>query len=245
MLLNNVLVVGSEGFIGSRLMKQHPDWKGIDLKNTFVDDFRHGEYKGYDGIVMLAAHHINFTPEDYIYNLELYRALTKFVLDNDNPFVLFASSAAVYEPSVEGDHQEDEFLRPVTLYGKSKVVGEQIVQDVTDKFTILRFSNVYGDGDGHGAIDLFKQGGNTIYGDGQQVRDYIYVDRIVTAIGRVMASPQRYVGQIYNVSSGVGRTTEHVFNQYGRGKAKYVEPRKADVACSILNNARAKKDGLL
>jgi len=224
-------------------MKHHPDWASLDLKS--YEDFLEGDYVGYDAIVMLAAHHIGFQPEDYTYNLELYGALSKFIMANDNPFVLFVSSAAVYEPVIDGSHKEDEFLLPATLYGKSKRLGEQIVEDICDNYAILRLSNVYGDGDGHGAIDLFKMGGNTIFGDGQQVRDYIYVDKVVTAIDRVIASPQRYTGGIYNISSGIGRITENVFNQYGHGGAEHVPAREADIPFSVLDNTLAKESGLL
>lgn len=242
-MLSRVLCVGAEGFIGSRLMKHHPDWVSLDLKS--YENFCEDDYIGYDAIVMLAAHHINFQPEDYTYNLELYRALSKFVMSNDNPFVLFVSSAAVYEPVIDGSHKEDEFLLPASLYGRSKRVGEQIVEDISDNYTIIRLSNVYGDGDGHGAIDSFKMGGNVIYGDGQQVRDYIYVDKVVTAIDRIMASPSRYLGQTYNISTNTGQTTEDVFNLYGHGGAEHKPARYGDVAFSMLDNSKAKQDGLL
>lgn len=245
MMLTNVLVVGASGFIGSRLLKAHPDWCGIDLKTG--EDFLQFDYRGYEAVIMLAAHHVGFVPEDYGYNLSLYDSLTKLVLTSDpQPFVLYTSSAAVYEPTVWGEHTEDELLRPVTLYGKSKALGEQIVADVCQNYAILRLANVYGDGDGHGAIDLFKLGQATIYGDGEQVRDYIYVDKVVNAISRVVASPGRYAGGTYNISSGVGQTVNEVFEEYGRTKEVVYKPtRPFDVEYSVLSNTLAKKVGLL
>lgn len=245
MKLNNVLVVGAQGFIGSRLVKRHQDWYDIDLKNG--EDFTlEGYFNDYDAIIMLAAKHLDFTLEDYAYNIRLYEALARTVVDSRKfPFVLFISSAAVYTPTTDVSHKENDVLRPATLYGKSKVVGEQIVQDVCSNYTILRLSNVFGDGDGHGAIDRFKNGSKTIFGDGEQVRDYIHVDRVVTAIERVMDAPVRYSRRVYNISNNVGRTTKGVFHEYGHGEPEFVGARPEDVSFSILDNSKALKDGLL
>lgn len=240
---NKVLVVGSKGFIGSRLMWLHPEWDGVDLEDG--QDFITGSYQGYDAIVMLAAHHVNFKHGDYTYNLELYRALSSTVKSIfPKPFVLFVSSAAVYE-NAGGTHHEFDTLEPATLYGKSKVIGEQIVKDICENYTIVRLSNVYGDGDGRGAVDLFKRGWNKIYGDGEQVRDYIYVDDVVSALNRIMESSEQHFGETYNISSNVGQTTNEVFGLYGRTKAVHLEARPTDIAHSILDNCKAKEKGLL
>jgi nucleoside-diphosphate-sugar epimerase len=200
----------------------------------------------FDAVVLLAAS-LGNTHTDYALNLEIYAALARFMAASvigTQPFVVYASSAAVYGARV-GLHYEDEYPQPETLYGRSKLLGEQVVQDVCSDFTILRFSNVFGDGEGSGVVDIFKRGGRTIYGDGSQVRDYISVNKVVEAINRVVASPRRYTNQLFNISSGEGETVNKVFEKYGHGDAIYEDERGWDVAYSALDNALAKEAGLL
>lgn len=235
-----VLVVGSQGFIGTRLCQKLDDYIGVDLKDgkDFCDPIVRGILPEVDIVVFLAAS-LEQTREAYEYNLKLYTALSSF-----EARIIFTSSAAVYT-DCDVLHIEKEFPKPQTIYGKSKVLGENIIKDLFENYTILRLSNVFGDGDGKGVIDTFKNGGNTIYGDGKQIRDYIYVDTVVTAIKRVIDAPERYTGEVYNISSGSGRMTKNVFNLYGHGQAEFVSPRESDVAFSILDNTKAMDEGLL
>lgn len=242
-MLDKVLVVGGSGFIGKRVMARHFDWHSIDIKHG--EDFWVDDCYNYDAIILLAAHLTN-AEEDYQNNLRIYDGLVRNVIGSKKqPFVLFASSAAVYEPSM-GEHFENEFPRPTTLYGKAKLLGEQVVQDICTYYTILRFSNVYGDGDGHGVIDIFQRGGRDIYGSGNQVRDYIYVDKVVTAIERIIASPSRYSGKTFNISTGAGDTVSDMFTKHSSKKRpKYLTGRDYDIHRSVLNNKAATEAGLL
>lgn len=243
MMLTRVLVVGGSGFIGKHLLRLQPDWVNVDLKEG--KNFCEVNCDGYDAIVLLAAE-LGSDPSDYWLNLKIFTKLAEIISgDADPPFVLYVSSAAVYEPSRVGEHYEDEMPRPFTLYGKSKLLGEQIVQDLCDKYTILRLSNVYGGGEGHGAIDIFKRGQNVIYGDGEQVRDFIPVAKVAEVISRVIMSPNKHAGKIYNVSTGRGLTVNEVYEKYGRGEPRHLPARPGDVVYSVLSNNLARSEGLL
>lgn len=238
--MSRVLVVGGAGFIGSHLMKRRPDWEVLDLKNG--DDFRDGVGGDYDVIILLAAW-LGQEEDDYIHNLAIYNALAESYDRKEKPFIVYTSSAAVYADSNE-QHDEIEEPDPSTLYGKSKLLGENIIRTLFPS-TTLRLGNVFGDGDGNGVIDLFKQGVRTVYGDGKQVRDYIYVGRVVDAIIHAAEHEPHYVGHIYNISSGEGLTVNQVFEKHAKGKPLYEDARDFDVGYSVLNNAAAKDDGLL
>lgn len=231
---NKILVIGGSGFIGTHLAKCL-DFTNIDLKdgNDFRDPTRVALCE-YDVIILLAAEHIEPSKYAYRYNLSIYQALS-----NCRGHVIFASSAAVYGESDE-PHTEDEEPEPSTIYGKSKLLGEQIVQDLFDSWTILRFANVYGDGDGHGAIDIFKRGGKTIYGSGSQVRDYIYVDDVAKSIAKVAEKYAHHSHQIYNISSGRGDTVSDMFHKHGTGIPDHHSARNHDVSYSVLSNRLAK-----
>lgn len=236
-----VCVVGGGGFIGSRLCQMQPDWESVDLKSD--QDFCDMNVEIDANVVVLLAAHLGHTAGDYDKNLRIYSALVKR-FKNRAVHVIYTSSAAVYSPSFRPT-MELTVPKPDTIYGKSKLLGEQIIRDTMESYTILRLANVYGDGEGNGAIDLFKRGQKAIFGDGEQVRDYIYVEDVCKAIATVEDNLDSFAGMTINVSSGKGQTVNQVFEKYGKGKPKYIEPREFDIPFSILNNGVAKGLGLL
>ena len=106
---------------------------------------------------------------------------------------IFASSCAVYG---EGNppFKEDDILNPVNLYGLSKILIEKTLiyfsKKYNFKYTILRYSNVYGprqnSNSESGVISIFinqilNNKPLTIYGDGKNTRDFIYIKDVVKA----------------------------------------------------------------
>jgi nucleoside-diphosphate-sugar epimerase len=241
---SNVLVVGGSGFIGKRLMKWHPEWDNIDLKDGA--DFTKCMLDDHTVIVFLAAY-LDQTSRDYAKNLQLYNSLVTINTRRINkPHIIFTSSAAVYGANQHVHHNELEPPQPGTIYGKSKLLGEQIIKDYFSKYTILRLANIYGDGDGKGVVDLFKQGRNTIYGDGSNIRDYIYVEQVVDAIETIVKDPDQFNGETFNISSGKGQTVNEAYDTFGKGGLpEYTAARSFDVDYSVLDNSKAIQAGLL
>lgn len=236
----NVLVAGGMGFIGSNLCRLLQE-RGIahsvvDLKKGI--DVCGIDASSFDLIVLLAAD-LNHTRAMYNNNLRIYNWLARH-----SAHIIYTSSAAVYGDS-ELPHVEDEPTPAPTLYGKSKLLGETIIKDTQSRYTIFRLGNVYGNGDGNGVIDIFKRGGNKIFGDGEDVRDYISVDKVVTAIASVIEKPMSHNKQTYNLSSFQATTTYKAFCDYGSGVPEYIEARGFDVHYSVLNNTKAVEAGLL
>jgi UDP-glucose 4-epimerase len=119
----------------------------------------------------------------------------------DGPLpVVYASSAAVYGDCPELPIDEDAPLRPLSPYGADKAAGELHARAGAEVHGIasvgLRFFNVYGprqrpDDAYAGVITLFAdriERGEplTIFGDGEQSRDFVHVDDVVTALDRAM-----------------------------------------------------------
>lgn len=194
------LVVGSKGFIGSYLMEVLSADE-IDLK--LGTDVREGIYKKYRTIVFLACNQAN-TRKAYQENLQMYEALDIYRERYPNTHLIFISSAAVYTPN--------------SIYSQSKRIGEVYAKRFR-YHTILRLSNVYGHGDGHGAPDRFMRGEKNIHGSGKQTRDLIPVESVIDAIEDHMETPNY---GIYNVSSGRGTTVNEMFSLFGEGKPKHV-----------------------
>lgn len=237
--MSEVLVAGSKGFIGSRLMSSQPEWDGFDLKDG--DDIKYARYENYGFLVLLAAN-LGQDKRAFDDNVQIASKLLKS--PPNGMHVIYTSTAAVYEGHPK-PHAEDEPPLPETLYGKSKYLGELITRMACDNFTILRLANVYGDGDGNGAVDIFKRGGSEIYGNGKQIRDYIHVDEVTAAIAQIVANPEPYNGEVFNISTGRGHTVKEMFAKHGTGKPEFTVPRHYDVDYSVLDNRKALRAKLL
>ncbi len=211
-----ILVVGGSGFIGSYLMKEL-EADNLDLKEG--KDVRDGIEGDYDGIVFLACNQ-NDTWEAYKENEQMYKALDAYRKSASfEPWLIYISSAAIYTLN--------------SKYALSKQLGEAYAKRF-NTYVILRLSNVYGHGDGHGAPDKFLRGEKTIFGRGDQVRDLIPVELVVSEILRYMYNED--IGT-FNVSSGVGTSVDIMFDVFGEGNPTYLE---ADIGVrkSILKPGR-------
>jgi len=125
--------------------------------------------------------------------------------------VVFTSSADVYgrwhaEPVTESTEPD-----PARPYAAAKLEAEAEIQRICDRATCLRIATVYGPGEnGPRAIPSFIRAfangdGPVVHGDGSDVHDYIHVDDVAAAI--VAAAVSDPPSSLYNLGSGVGRTT--------------------------------------
>jgi UDP-glucose 4-epimerase len=124
--------------------------------------------------------------------------------------IIYASSAAVYGAPVYLAVDEEHRLEPLSFYGISKHTPEHYIKVYSEisnlDYTILRYSNVYGirqDPKGEGGVvsiflHMLLHGLTpTIYGDGEQTRDFIYVKDIVTANIAALTGGSR---SLFNIS---------------------------------------------
>lgn len=196
MIRSKILVVGSEGFVGSYLMKEI-EADRLDLK--LGQDVRDGIDGKYKTIVFLACNQ-GETIADYNYNYEMYQALDDYRRRYPNTYLIYFSSAAIYYP--------------ISTYSQTKRLGE-IYATRFKRHAIIRPSNIYGHGDGHGAPDRFMRGENVIFGDGEQVRDLIAIEQIVDGVVELMG--HKLTG-VFNYSTGKGVSINEAFKMFGEGK---------------------------
>ena len=136
------------------------------------------------------------------------------------PRLVFASSAAVYGNQTQLPISESHTTHPISPYGLQKLSSEQyaslFAQQLNLSFISLRFFNVFGprqvpDSPYSGVISIFtnimKQNlPITIYGDGKQTRDFIYVKDVAIAIEKALTIPLPNSSSII-CNLGTGKTT--------------------------------------
>jgi UDP-glucose 4-epimerase len=133
------------------------------------------------------------------------------------PHVVFASSRLVYGPVSELPVSEEATVAPRSAYAAHKLCVEHYHQIAALRekitFSICRISNPYGFFDqraakAYGFINNLIQRGCrkeplTIYGDGEQIRDYIHISDLLEAL-RLCGSESGARNQIFNIGCGQG-----------------------------------------
>jgi nucleoside-diphosphate-sugar epimerase len=141
------------------------------------------------------------------------------------PRVVFASTATVYGLTPQRPVAETVAPKPITVYDLHKLFAEQQLALATQQGLLesvsLRLANVYGpsssvsSADDRGILNrvtaMALQGkGLIVYGDGNYLRDYIYISDVVNAFLLAGVSSQ-LGGQCFNIASGVGTTVKQAF----------------------------------
>jgi UDP-glucose 4-epimerase len=153
------------------------------------------------------------------------------------PRLLYASSMTVYGPHHQLPTPETVPCKPISYYGITKYAAERYVHTTAERpdldfefrVTSFRMYNVYGprqalDNPYQGVLGIFL--GNllrgepiTIFGDGAQSRDFIYIDDIVDAWVSALSHPASF-GGIFNLGSGsrlsINELTDHVLTAFDR-----------------------------
>lgn len=140
------------------------------------------------------------------------QALLKKAKENQVRLFIFASSHFAYSTFKEKPLPltENETLEPDDLYGSLKAAAEKLIQDSGITYLILRFTNIYGYGNGlyanetGGAIENFiaatKENKDiTIYGEGEQKIDYLNVKDVVECIKVLINSNIK--NEIFNIAT--------------------------------------------
>ncbi len=140
--------------------------------------------------------------------------------------VVWASSAATYGRG-PAPMKESQPAAPLNVYGYSKLAMERLAERYAERLKHpivgLRYFNVYGPGENHkgkfasmiGQLARQMRAGKRprIFTDGQQKRDFVYIDDVVAANLAAMASRQ---GGVFNVGSGAAGTFNQVVEELNR-----------------------------
>lgn len=173
--------------------------------------------------------------------------------------LLVASSAAIYGNNPDLPKREDMRPEPASPYGLAKITKEYYLSTFAALYGLetvsLRYFNVYGPRQDpksmySGVIskfcDVLRTGQDpTIFGDGQQSRDFVFVRDVVAANLLAMSTPGVGKGEVFNVATG-RRTSlldllEVLRNLTGKAFQVHVKPERAgDIRHSVADVARAR-----
>ncbi|RMG23604.1 MAG: SDR family oxidoreductase [Armatimonadetes bacterium] len=172
---------------------------------------------------------------------------------------IYSSSSAVYGESPASPKREDLAPEPISPYGVGKLAGEEYVSAYARCYGMqtasLRYFNVFGPRQRHDSpyaavIPIFlsqmREGKPlTVYGDGEQTRDFTFVADIVQANLKAMES-ERLDGKAFNIACGRSislndliRTLAAVFGQ--EPEVRYLPPRPGDIKHSSADIRKAQE----
>jgi nucleoside-diphosphate-sugar epimerase len=156
----------------------------------------------------------------------LVRMLDACRADGVKPTIMFAGTAT--QAGLQNETQVNETAQdlPVTAYDINKLAGEKHLQRYTGETGVptvtLRLANVYGPGTNVGSGDrgflnlMVKNALNkaplTVYGDGHNIRDYIFIDDVVSAFLAAGHSASGVSGNYYVIGSGQGTSIVDAVN---------------------------------
>ena len=171
-------------------------------------------------------------------------------------YLFLSSGGTVYGDTARLPLTEDSPTRPISPYGITKLAGEHyalMYRRLGVPVMIARPSNIYGPGQqarrGQGMIAAAFAAALagrplTLFGDGSQLRDYLYIDDFCAALDAILGRGE--VGATYNVGSGEGVRADDLLTMIGEivaGDGRQLEvvhadPRPCDVDRNVLDSGR-------
>lgn len=173
--------------------------------------------------------------------------------------VVFAASSSAYGDTEVLPKVETMMPNPLSPYAAAKLVGELYCQTFTRVYGLetvaLRYFNVFGPRQDptspySGVISKFvtallNNEAPTIFGDGEQSRDFTYIANVVDANLRAAEAPDA-IGQVMNLGIGQRITLNQLFDELQKIigtnlKPNYAETRAGDVRHSLADITRAEQ----
>lgn len=216
----------------------------------------------FDAVIHLAAQtmvpfSVDHPAEDCRINLEGVLHVLEACRTHGTGHILFSSSAAVYGDNLHIPLKETERLVPTSPYGITKMTTEHYLRVYHELYgmdaTVFRFANVYGERQGEkgegGVVSIFckllsQRQGITVFGDGNQTRDFVYAGDIAQAIIRALPLKGCHT---MNVSTGQETSINDLIRSFEKAvgytvPVQYTAPRTGDILRSVLSNEALKRD---
>ena len=248
------LTSGRKEHVPSKIRLIEGDVRDKDLARLFLQEH-------FDAVVHLAAqtmvpYSLQHPDEDCSVNLLGLLNVLECCRMSGVKNVVFSSSAAVYGDNPNIPLQEEERLLPTSAYGITKMTSEHYLRMYHDLYglntTVLRFANVYGERQGAGGeggvVSIFckllaKGEGVTVFGNGEQTRDFVYAGDIAEALWRGSKLEGHHV---INISTQKETSVNALLAAFKKAVVRdfpvtYAPAREGDIFRSVLSNGRCRE----
>lgn len=166
---------------------------------------------------------------------------------------VFSSSCALYGNTTVSPQHEALPPDPTSPYAAHKLAGERLAHELNqaaDRVVCLRYFNVYGPrqnprSDYAAVIPKFlalalQKTAPTIYGDGEQTRDFVYVGDIVRANLRAATATFAHPGsRLFNIGSGAATSVNELWGMINRLTGQSVAPLHQPARSGEVRHSRA------
>ncbi|MEI6245671.1 MAG: NAD-dependent epimerase/dehydratase family protein, partial [Acidobacteriota bacterium] len=188
-------------------------------------------------------------------NVDATQRLLEHLVDRKIEKLVYASSSSVYGDRVQIPMTEDALPQPVSPYGVTKLAAEQLCYLYFANYGVptvaLRYFTVYGprqrpDMGFHRFIRaVLTNQPISLYGDGEQTRDFTFIADIVAAT--MAAGDRGRPGAVYNIGGGSRVSINQVFEMIGRITGRTPDIRregaqKGDMRDTYADTSRARAD---
>ena len=232
------------------------EFHNIDIRNYYDME---KNLKNVDGVFHQAAltdvQESFEKPEEY-YDVNVKGLENVFKIAKSNEIkVVFASSASVYGNVNKMPISEEILKNPINPYGKTKLEGEKIAKEYNKNNLSaigLRYFNVFGIGQNStyaGVITKFlnrlkNKMPPIIFGNGDQTRDFIYIDDIVDA--NIQSMNSKINSGFFNIGTGKSTSMLELSNlmiklSTNNFKPMFKEALRGDIKKSVANTANTNK----
>ena len=223
-------ILGSEGFVGNNLVKglsqtyevstadlieksSHDNYSKIDVTN---DENVENTLKDVDVLIDLVAHSLISSIEGPTKNAQVNILGLLNILEacrkNNIPKIIFTSASSLVGEPKSDKVSESHPTTPKTAYGITKLASEHYLRLYQElygiNYVIFRFFNIYGPYQKNGLIPslytrITKNQPLTVFGKGDQIRDYVYIEDVVPYFDKAVSSSSTD-NDIYNMGTGRG-----------------------------------------
>jgi nucleoside-diphosphate-sugar epimerase len=265
-----LLITGASGFLGyhlieAALLQEYEVYAGVRKSSNIKHLLNNNvtvvemdladisslktilEKNGITHIIHAAALTKAKTESDYNFSNALLTrnlAIAATEAHTDIKKFVFISSLAAMGPSANGEPvKEDDIPRPLTWYGKSKLLAEKYLSEINNlPFIGLRPTAVYGprEKDLLLLIKSVNKGIEVYIGNGEQKLSFIYVKDLAAVAIKCLSS--KIIGEFYNISDG------GVYNRYAFAdaakKAIHKKTIRLQLPLSLLKGIAAGMDAL-
>jgi UDP-glucose 4-epimerase len=244
---STILVTGSEGFLGrplvSRLRSLGAGVIPYDLKigkDVLDRPALEAAVRTVDGVIYLAgpSSSLHFLEDEHRSWMVAYHGLEN-TLRMLRGRIVYASTATIYGASQTPVSETAALPLPPNRYAASKLLGEHLCLRYLENGAdprIVRIFSGYGvgeerKGDYASIVARCATAANTskplpdLYGDGSQVRDFVFVDDVVE--GLILALRTTSPRRIFNIGTGRGTSFHRVLEVVGESFGTKLEPRHA------------------